>query len=231
MSYIYIRTNKLHISTHVSHVSSTRVGEWPRRMRLSGGCATNRACTASSASRWRSARAGCRPAAWRWCCYRWLRKLRLDTQKVGRYGKNDGKHMGNRWENMKISAAKNGDWWGSKKNGDLSRETWESTAPGFCCLGSAPWPQYLGTWSTKQSMLARRLPGITRDAFALNIACGATGDLFGSNHRKFGFKQRQGWLSSETWQLWISPWKHRFERVIYWDLTIKNWDFTMINRD
>ena len=109
MSYIYTHTNKLHISTHVSHVSSTRVGEWPRRMRLSGGCATNRACTASSASRWRSARAGCRPAAWRWCCYRWLRKLRLDTQKVGRYGKKwwetYGKQMG-KYENFSCKK-----WW------------------------------------------------------------------------------------------------------------------------
>ena len=29
---------------------------------------------------------------------------------------------------------------------------------------------------------------------AANMRDGATGDLFGSNHRKFGFKQRQGWF-------------------------------------
>ena len=149
--------------------------------------------------------------------------------------KNDGKwceNMGNRWEHVGISAAKNGDWWGSKKKGDLSRETWESTAPGFCCLGSAPWP--------KQSMLARRLPGITRDALRRiqwitprQQTCETAQQVIYSDLiiENLDLSSDKGDLSSETWQLWIPPWKHRFELVIYWDLTFKKLDFTRINRD
>ena len=290
-----------------------------RRMRLSVGCATKRACTASSASRSRSARAGCRPAAWRWCCYRWLRKPRLDTQKgKGRkrwekwwenmgniwekwwenmgniwetYGTHMGKMMGKMmgniwekwWENMgniwdtygKNDGKKDGKWWENMGNiwetygkhmgkmmgkmmgndgkiwetygkhmgniwefqlqkmvidGDRRRKViWAEKHGNFNCRLLLPWLSPVASVSRDMEYQAVDVGEVDYPQ-AANMR-GATGDLLDLIIENFDLSSDKGDLSSETWQLWIPPWKQRFERVIYWDLTIKHWDFIMINRD